>query len=129
MIDLLARHLAGVTDSVCGAPRECHLPDVLLLDDVLDLSDQEIAQVDERIRSGGHVVMTAPPDRGALLRLPASARLLPPSGFLVLNPRLASDGDVPGWRVTPHRRARPGRAVAMEKGVLVDVQCAQANPC
>jgi len=127
LIDLLARQLAGVTDTLSGLPPERHLHDVLLLDDILDLSDHEIAQVDERIRSGGHVVMTAPPDRAALLRLPASARLLPPRGFLVLNPRLASDGDVPGWRVAPHRRARPGRGLAMTRGVLVDVQCVQAD--
>ncbi len=128
LIDLLARQLAVANDPVRGMHPGRRLPDVLLLDDVLELSDKEITQLDERIRAGEHVVMTAPPDRAGLLRLPASARLLPPSGFLVLNPRQASDGDVPGWRVPPHRRARPGRAMAMAKGLLIDVQCAQATP-
>lgn len=99
-------------------------PDLLLLDEVLGLGDCELAHVDALIRSGTHVVMTAEPDRVGLARLPAVVRMLPPAAILLLNPRQASDGDFPGWRIRPQQQVLPGRALVMSEGTLNQVQCA-----
>lgn len=102
-------------------------PAILLLDDVLTLSDAHLATLDAMIRSGTHVIMTARPDRAALLRLPAAARMLPGSAHVLLNPRQASEGDLPGWRLQPHPQQRPGRAVALVNGALAQIQCGQRD--
>lgn len=102
-------------------------PDLLFLDDVLALTDADLAHLDSLIRSGTHVVMSASPERVGLARLPPVARMLPPAAFLLLNPRQASDGDFPGWRLRPHQLALPGRAVVLRQGRLTQIQCAVAD--
>lgn len=127
LLRLLAHQLGEHVHVGHDVDSERPAPDVLLLDDVLELTDQQLARLDVMIRAGTHVVMTAGPDRTGLMRLPAAARMLPSSAFLVLNPRQASDGEVPGWRLQPHQQAQPGRAVAMVNGTLTQLQCAYVD--
>lgn len=127
LIRLLAHQLGGLLNVSQRLEPDRPAPDVLLLDDVLDLSDVHLATLDAMIRGGTHVVMSVGPERSGLMRLPAAARTLPPRAFLLLNPRQAADGDIPGWRFQPHRRERPGRAIVMLHGRLVNAQCAQVG--
>lgn len=127
VIKLLADRLKQHVTIAFTVEQDCAPPDVLLLDDVLELPDAELTRIEAMIRAGTRVVMSADPDRSRLMRLPAAARMLSSNAFLLLNPRQAADGDVPGWRIRPHLTEIPGRAVAMVHGTLVQVQCAQAH--
>ncbi|WP_417220574.1 FtsK/SpoIIIE domain-containing protein [Arthrobacter sp.] len=124
LIRLLAHQLDGQFSIAQDVDPDDVAPDVLLLDDALELSDARLATLDAMIRSGTHVIMTSVPDRARLQRLPSSARMLPSNAYLLLNPRQASDGDLPGWRLQPHRQSLPGRAIAMVGGSLKQAQCA-----
>ena len=124
LLSLLAAQLGSRVDARFSLGPLTDAPELLFLDDVLELNDADLVHLDALIRSGTHVVMSASPERGGLARLPPAARMLPPAAFLLLNPRQASDGDFPGWRLRPHQQAQPGRAVVMRHGTLSQVQCA-----
>lgn len=124
LLRLLAAQFGSGIDSRCSLDPLSDAPELLFLDDVLELKDADLAHLDALVRSGTHVVMSAPPERVGLARLPQAARMLPPAAFLLLNPRQASDGDFPGWRLRPHQQTQPGRALVMHNGSLAQVQCA-----
>lgn len=124
LLGLIAAQLGPEFDIRYSMDQLTDEPGLLLLDDVLELTDSELTHVDALIRSGTHVVMSASPERVGLVRLPPAARMLPAAAMLLLNPRQASDGDFPGWRFRPHQRCQPGRALVMRDGTLAQVQCA-----